>query len=76
MHQKQRNRVAISDAALSAFAVGDSEALHSALRLSPWTPSPLNVDSPHPPAWVAPRGSWAKEWEKAWQLRAQLQDAA
>ncbi len=76
MQKTQGKRVAITKAALGAFAAGDSQALHHALSLSPWTPSPLNVDSPYPPAWAAPRGSWAQEWEKAWQLRQKLQDAA
>lgn len=76
MREKQYNDVAITTAALGAFAAGDYKALHNALRLSPWTPSPLNVDSPYPPAWVSPRGPWATEWQKAWQLRQQLQEAA
>ena len=76
MPEKQCDHVAITQAALGAFAAGDYRALHTALSLSPWTPSPLNVDSPYPPAWIAPRGPWAKEWQKAWQLRQQLQDAA
>ncbi len=76
MHEKQRDHVGITNAARGAFAAGDYQALHHALRLSPWTPSPLNVDSPYPPAWVAPRGPWAKEWQKAWQLRQELEAAA
>ncbi len=66
----------ITKAALGAFASGDPRALHLALNLPPWTPSPLKVDGPNPPAWVGPGGSWAQDWRKAWHLRQALEDAA
>ncbi|MEL6119242.1 MAG: hypothetical protein AAGL92_10240 [Pseudomonadota bacterium] len=76
MHIKPHTHVAVSAAALDAFETGDQQALHRALSLSPWTPSPLIVNGPYPPAWVAPGGSWAQEWRRAWQLRQKLQKAA
>ncbi len=72
----QTKGVLINEAALGAFKTGDQEALHRALSLSPWTPSPLKVEGPNPPAWVAPSGPWAKDWRIAWELRQQLQKAA
>ena len=76
MHIKPNTNLAISADAVDAFALGDQQALHRALRLSPWTPSPLTVNGPYPPAWAAPSGSWAQEWRTAWQLRQKLQRAA
>lgn len=68
--------VTFPDAALGAFEAGDQKALHCALCLSPWIPSPLIAESPYPPAWVTPGGSWAKDWQKAWELRQALQQVA
>ena len=76
MQVKPSSDVTITEAALGAFEAGDQRALHLALNLSPWTPSPLNVDGPYPPVWVAPRGHWAQDWWNAWQLRQALQEAA
>ena len=76
MQTRQINGIMITDAALCAFEAGDQKALHRALSLSPWPPSPLKVEGPYPPQWVASNGSWASDWRTAWQLRQELQKAA
>ena len=76
MKTTSTKNVTITDTALGAFEAGDLEALHGALCLSPWTPSPLIVEGPYPPAWVAPGGSWAKDWRRSWELRQALQQTA
>lgn len=76
MKKTSLQSVTINGAALDAFEAGDRKALHCALCLSPWIPSPLIVEGPYPPAWVAPGGSWAQDWRRAWTLRQALQQAA
>ena len=51
----------ITPEAIAAFEAGDRMALHRALGLGPWMPSPLETDGPEPPTWSAPRSAWAAE---------------
>lgn len=58
---------AISIDALNAFRSGAREDLHRALDLRPWQPSPLDIESPQPPAWCV-----GTRWEKHWQISRDL----
>ena len=70
-HRARPMRANIDDTAVRAFIERNWSALHRALRLRPWEPSPLDVDDgPAPDYWPAHR------WEKAQALRAALIDAA
>lgn len=61
----------VTPAALAAFAAGDSLALHRALGLKPWQPSPLETDEDDCP-W--PDGSaWAVAWPLVRGLRVELE---
>jgi len=58
--------------ALEAFTAGDVAGLHLALGLRPWQPSPLDADTPDPPAWAGP-GPWRDSWPLALDLRGMLE---
>ena len=58
MLPKKETSMTITVAARGAFMAGDLQALHDALSLHPLTPSPITVDGPYPPAWVAPASPW------------------
>ena len=70
----------ITAEAVEAFEAGDYHALHRALGLGPWEPSPLpqsveplGVDPDNPP----PRDGtcWAEAWSKVVELQRELQAA-
>lgn len=61
----------ITRQAFEAFTAGDGLALHRALGLRPWQPSPLDADAPEPPAWAGPL--WADGWRLAHHLRGKLE---
>lgn len=58
-----------------AFRDGDDARLRAALGLRPWQPSPLEADTPEPPAWAG-GSAWASEWPLAHDLRVKLEGAA
>lgn len=61
----------ITAEAIEAFERADYVALHLALGLGPWVPSPLEVAPGEPSPW--PPGSGGHEhWPLAQQLRAEL----
>ena len=65
----------ITPEAVEAYRTGDSRALHRALGLPPYMPSPLHVSPEHPCPW--PKGSGgAMSWPLALELRAELEKAA
>lgn len=64
----------ITREALDAFRAGDRLTLHYALGLRPWQPSPLDADTPVPPAWAA-LGPWRDSWALACDLRGKLHAA-
>lgn len=57
--------------ALAAFQAGDAIALHRALGLRPWQPSPLDAVTPEPPLDIR-GGPWAESWPLAFDLRGKL----
>ena len=61
----------ITRQAVEAFTAGDTLALHRALGLRPWQPSPLDADTPEPPAWAGTL--WAEGWALARHLRGALE---
>ena len=61
----------ITRAALEAFTAQDMLGLHRALGLRPWQPSPLDADTPEPPAWAGTL--WADGWGLAHDLRGKLE---
>lgn len=64
----------ITPEAIEAFRAGDWLGLHRALGLAPWQPSPIDTDTPEPPAWATQRGKtgWAEEWPMVFELRQAL----
>jgi len=62
----------ITRQAVEAFTAGDMLALNRALGLRPWQPSPLDADTPEPPAWAGP-GPWRDGWPLAHDLRGMLE---
>jgi hypothetical protein len=63
---RQRGIIAI---AIEAWRCGDRSALHQALGLRPWEPSPLEVMGEPP----APDGTaWRASWPRVAELRRQL----
>ena len=71
----------ITDEAVEAFQAGDYIALHRALGLPPWHPSPLpesvhdlGVDPDNPPP--GDGTSWGEFWPAAVELQRELQAAA
>lgn len=64
----------ITRQAVEAFTAGDMLALNRALGLRPWQPSPLDADTPEPPAWAGP-GPWRDGWRLAHDLRGMLEAA-
>ncbi|MEP7241747.1 MAG: hypothetical protein ABI697_12745 [Devosia sp.] len=58
----------ITAAALDAFRAGDETALHKALGLKPWHPSPLDDHNPYPPGAAA-----SLTWPMIVELRSALQ---
>jgi hypothetical protein len=61
----------ITPEAIEAFAAGDHVALHSALGLTPWNQSPLDVDDGDPPDWMKDEFQRA-DWKQAQELRLLL----
>jgi hypothetical protein len=66
----------ITPAAVEAFRAGDERALHRALDLRPWQPSPLEADDDTPPAWAPPGSAWGDAWALVRSLRLELEAAA
>ena len=64
----------ITPEAIAAFRAGDELALHRALNLRPWQPSPIVVDGPNPPADAGL--CFAGAWATIWALRQELDKAA
>jgi hypothetical protein len=62
----------ITPEAISAFRRGDEAALHRALGLKPWHPSPLQAGGDSP--WTG-SSMGAKSWALATELRAELLEA-
>ncbi len=73
-----KHRAPITAEAVEAFKSGQWIALHRALDLRPWEASPLDADTPEPPAWDALHGStaWTASWPAARDLRAELVERA
>jgi hypothetical protein len=67
----------ITPEAIAAFGAGDWMALHRALGLAPWQVSPLDTDTPLPPAWASQCSAtvWAGAWQTARDLRQALTEA-
>jgi hypothetical protein len=63
---------AITPEAVAAFRRGDQAALHRALGLKPWHPSPLRAEGEAP--WSGSTMG-AKSWALAVELRAELIEA-
>jgi hypothetical protein len=66
----------ITPAAVEAFRAGDERALHRALDLRPWQPSPLEADADAPPTWSRPGTPWHDAWALVRGLRLELEAAA
>lgn len=64
----------VSSDAVEAFRAGARDALHRALGLHPWEPSPLDTVDANPPAWCA-TGPWAEAWRTSHDLRLRLERA-
>lgn len=64
----------ITPDAIAAFKAGDVSALHLALKLGPWVPSPLDVEPDEPSPYPAGTGG-AEYWPLAQELRRELIDA-
>ena len=64
----------ITPDAIAAFEAGDGSALHLALGLGPWVPSPLEVHPDEPSPWPAGSGG-AEYWPLAVELRRELMAA-
>ena len=62
----------ITPEAVNAFRAGDWIALHRALGLRPWQPSPLEAFTPEPPPDMR-GGPWADAWPLAFGLRGKLE---
>lgn len=61
----------ITRQAVEAFTAGDVQALHRALGLKPWHPSPLEAERPSAPLWTG--GTvWATFWPEAFVIRGAL----
>lgn len=67
----------ITEEALAAYQIGDYLALHRALKLKPWEPSPLSladsplgVDQGSPPEWMTSRQR--EDYRKAQAIQRQL----
>ena len=73
VRKSKRPQYRITDEAVEAFARGDQMALHRALNLRPWHPSPLQVDGPEPPDWGRSGTGWHDEWPVIWPLRQELE---
>jgi hypothetical protein len=63
----------ITPQALDAFQCCDRLALHRALGLRPWQPSPLDAVTVEPPAWAGECEAWRQSWPLARELRASLE---
>jgi hypothetical protein len=50
-------------------------ALHRALGLRPWQPSPLDADTDEPPIWRGAGDLWAADWSLVRGLRLELKAA-
>lgn len=56
----------ITPDAVAAYRAGDAMALHAALGLRPWQPSPLDVAGGNP---YGPSSGWTASWELVTELR-------
>jgi hypothetical protein len=65
----------VTEAAVAAFLAGDRLALHRALGLKPWQPSPIDATEAEPPAWAGPMDGWRAGWQLARALREKLEAA-
>lgn len=65
----------VTPAAIEAFAAGDKGALHLALDLRLWQPSPLEADEDAPSAWMQPGTTWQDAWPLVRVLRLELEGA-
>ena len=77
---ERTTRGRITAEAVEAFRAGDFHALHNALNLPPWHPSPLpesvetlGVTPDHPPR--ADGTCWAEAWPQAVALQRELMAA-
>ena len=61
----------ITAEAVAAFNAGDRSALHFALGVGPWVPSPLDVHPDEPSPWPPGTGG-AEYWPLAVELRREL----
>ena len=65
----------ITPEAVEAFVARDRLALHRALDLRPWHPSPLDTAAEAPPAWSQPGTPWHDAWTLVRGLRLELERA-
>jgi hypothetical protein len=56
--KRARSRSGLTPEAIAAFKAGDEIALHQALGLGTWMPSPFDVDGPEPPDWGRDGTAW------------------
>ena len=79
MSQRARRKVNrnasrhVTPAAVAAFKAGDGFALTAALKLPPWYPSPLDVDTDEGPEVSTP---YAEAWAEVRQIRLALEAAS
>ena len=66
----------ITPEAVEAFVARDRTALHRALDLRPWQPSPLETDAESPPAWSRAGSPGHDAWALVRGLRLELDKAA
>jgi hypothetical protein len=74
-HPKARQH-RITAEAREAYRPGSWLALHQALGLKPWQPSPLDATTPEPPSLCGKKDCWSEGWPLARELRLALEEAA
>lgn len=70
-HKSRAHR--ITPEAIAAFRSGDQRAMHRALGLRPWQPSPLEADEDAPPSWSPVGAAWNAAWPLVRGLRLELE---